>query len=236
MKHIDKVFKDKLYHQTAEVPANMWDKIAPAIEEKSGRGLLWFWLAGIATLLIGGLAYYYLTNNTDTNTAPTGPLAENITTLAAHSKTPQEKIAANTNQLQVTATNETLEKEIIAEAVINPTVSVKTKPAAIKAVVKTSPIVSKNTKVSEKVTSPEMKYGKPANLVITKSYISKEGSFIEKSNLSNRETDTEAGYNVFINNSEGLNAGALMRIVEPLENIPLPAFEKVLKKKTLIHI
>ena len=37
MKHIDKVFKDKLFYQSVEVPEDMWDKIAPALEEKSGR-------------------------------------------------------------------------------------------------------------------------------------------------------------------------------------------------------
>ena len=79
--------------------------------------------------------------------------------------------------------------------------------------------------------------GVPADLVITKSYVNKEGSVIKQSNLTDESGNEGPVYDVIINSeAKELNAGALLRIIEPLENIPLPAFQKELKKKTQIRI
>ncbi len=249
MKHIDKVFRDKLYNHEAQVPDGMWEKIAPALEEKSGRPLLWFWFAGILTLALGGLAYFMFANYQTTTT----PLATEITT-------PKEKnsiSAPQTINLEdskiVEVINDDLNKSI-SKAVsktnskenktkksssTKKTSSVSqatnTQSATLKSQASTSTKIDKaddqNTNlVFEETINTDNLYGKPANLVVTKSYISENGSIIKQSNLSSDKN--EPSYNVFIN-SEGLNAGALLRIVEPLENIPLPAFTKQVKKKII---
>lgn len=58
MKHIDNLFKEKLYNHEAPVPEGMWEKIAPIAEEESGRALLWFWFAGAFALILGGYGIY----------------------------------------------------------------------------------------------------------------------------------------------------------------------------------
>jgi len=252
MKHIDKVFKDKLYNQKAQVPDGMWEKIAPALEEKSGRSLLWFWFAGIVTLAIGGLAYLMYANYQ--NNPSTTPLAEEIsipeekTTISV----PQAMVIEDSNNstsnsdIKVDSPTENESKKTISKKNITkkPVQQVKTKAISQTSKSKSSPIVSKpssSTKVEikkdqntnlvfEETINTDNLYGKPANLVVTKSYISENGSIIKQSNLSSDKK--EPSYNVFIN-SEGLNAGALLRIVEPLENIPLPAFTKQVKKKII---
>ena len=232
MKHIDKVFREKLYHQKATVPDGMWDKIAPALEEKSGRSILWFWFAGIMTLIIGGIAYLLFTNY-QANNSSSAPLAAERPIQETQSSIAISQTLALTNPstFDQTESDKTNNDETIVE-------SLKLKKKITKAPVKKafttstekeSNINSKTT-VREKVNTDNL-YGKPANLVITKSYISDNGSIIEKSDLS-KGSGTEPSYNVFIN-SEGLNAGALLRIIEPLEKIPLP-FSTILKKKIIL--
>lgn len=234
MKHIDKVFKDKLFHRTAEVPDDMWDKIAPAIEENSGRALIWFWMAGILALLLGGMTYLYFTNSDSSLVLP-GPLAENVSTETTNSNTPTEKIDLIAEPVSVLDNSEKLVEKAPKKG--KPTTTKVTtrkvsskKPMETKTTEISESLGSIDSNVSNNQSTPEIKYGKPANLVITKSYISDKGSIIEKSKIGSTESEIE--YNVFIN-SEGLNAGTLMRIVEPLENIPLPAFQKPVKKKIL---
>ena len=59
MKQVDKHFRDHLSQHESEVPADMWSRIAPAIEEKTRRGLPFLWLiSGLALVLVGGMTYY----------------------------------------------------------------------------------------------------------------------------------------------------------------------------------
>lgn len=243
MKHIDKVFREKLYHQKAPVPDGMWDKIAPAIEDNSGRSILWFWFGGVLALLLAGLGYVLFTNS---GSVTSTPLA-----LEANKSNSLDLVATHSNlepvDTELSATPKT-KKEVLP--IVNTTNTPPKKTNTNKATeekatkAKTSSVKVSNTKVDRKPskaittvaarnTNTDNLYGKPANLVITKSYISEKGSFIEQSNTSNENSETAPSYNVFIN-SEGLNAGALLRVVEPLENIPLPAFTKTLKKKVTL--
>ena len=69
MKHIDNLFKEKLYNQEVQVPEGMWEKIAPIAEEESGRAMLWFWFAGVLALAIGGYGIYKMFDSS-ANDAP----------------------------------------------------------------------------------------------------------------------------------------------------------------------
>jgi len=219
MKHIDQVFKDKL----------------------------WFWITGGLAIILAGLGYYF----TQSADAPLkGPLAEATTTVVESAVIEQpttetastEVLAAATQEESMAVTTPQIEKVLVKQSkTIKPRVTTKATTA-----VSTSQIANYNqvkqvdraveTVSTSSVTSSVshaddlMKYGKPANLVITKSYINAEGAIIEKSDLSKDNEVSDPVYNVFIN-SEGLNAGAMMRVVEPLEKMPLPAFSKDLKKK-----
>ncbi|MFT4535372.1 MAG: hypothetical protein ACJA1A_001917 [Saprospiraceae bacterium] len=235
MKHIDKVFRDKLYNQKTTVPDGMWEKIAPALEENSGRSILWFWFAGILTLIIGGLAYLFLTNNHDANSS-TSPLAYEMPTKEIQIPAPAPHTLSYSDNLTNSSTNESDKNKIDKTIAVSPKLkknnSAQQKNSTIahtKTTIESASVEDKTVKVNNKVNTDDL-YAKPANLVITKSYISNNGSIIEKSNLSKDTKSSAPIYNVFIN-SEGLNAGALLRIIEPLENIPLPAFSTVLKKK-----
>lgn len=244
MKHIDKVFRDKLYNQKAPVPDGMWEKIAPALEEKSGRSILWFWFAGILTLLIGGISYLLLSNYLDTNSSGY-PLVTENPTQEAQPSTPisqaliTEELTIAESDLQLESKN-TQEIKTITDSPKpkrnNSTQQQSSTKTTVKQVIESNNLgKTKPNSASASIldTNTDNLYGKPANLVITKSYVSDKGSIIEKSNLSNDSAKSEPSYNVFIN-SEGLNAGALLRIVEPLENIPLPAFSQNLKKKIIL--
>ena len=243
MKHIDKVFKEKLYNQKAAVPDGMWEKIAPALEEKSGRSILWFWFAGILTLIIAGIAYLLFTNYQDANSSDStlametplqeiqtsNPISETLV-LSGDLKDPSTTDQLRSNKTQIdktTVESPKLKKNNSAQQKINTKVIVK------KTLATTSTDSNINNTTSNSEVNTDNLYGKPANLVITKSYLSDNGSIIEKSDLSKDTKNAEPSYNVFIN-SEGLNAGALLRIIEPLENIPLPAFSIDLKKKIIL--
>lgn len=239
MKHIDKVFRDKLYNQKATVPDGMWDKIAPALEEKSGRSILWFWFAGILTLLIGGISYLLLSNYLATNSSGY-PLAIESPAQETQTSNPISQ-ALITEELTKAETYQQLESQkshkvsSIGDSQKPKTTKSTQQKTSTKAPVKqVEPNNFSETNNNAKViANTDNQYGKPANLVITKSYVSDNGSIIEKSNHSNDSNKSGPSYNVFIN-SEGLNAGALLRIVEPLENIPLPAFTTGLKKKIIL--
>ena len=240
MKHIDKVFKEKLYNQKSPVPDDMWDRIAPALEDNSGRSILWFWFGGILALLLAGLGYVLFANADSNNDASTPLALATDKTDAIDSKYTHEEIAPIVNAKSITTTTkeDVLENtEIISIPVKKPTthktpksISSQTKETDTKGNIQST---KTHTVVSVENTNTDNLYGKPANLVITKSYISEKGSFIEQSNTTSENTAATPSYNVFIN-SEGLNAGALLRVVEPLENIPLPAFTKSLKKKIIL--
>ncbi len=238
MKHIDKVFKDKLYNHKTPVPDGMWDKIAPAIEDKPGRSILWFWFAGVIAVLLAGLGYLLFAN---------GGLGANVTPLALDSTNSTSEIIAvedissipTATQLpktekEISKTVELIDAESEKLKVSNTTEQPKYTPSSANTKV-SKPSVKLNEKIevvsakSDNRTNTDNLYGKPANLVITKSYVSEKGSVIEQSNTINQMSETPS-YNVFIN-SEGMNAGALMRVIEPLENIPLPAFTSPVKKK-----
>jgi hypothetical protein len=241
MKHIDKVFRDKLYNQKATVPEGMWDKIAPALEEKSARSILWFWFAGIMTLILGAIAYLLFTNYqaAKTNNIPLAAetqIEETLTPMSHHQTLALSDDLINTSKIDLT---ESIEKQNEVTSIGSPKLKKNTFPKKRKAktpkrktftpsTIEESKI---NTSVSEGISTENLQ-NKPASLVITKSYFSHEGSIIEKSDLNKGTENSETTYNVFIN-SEGLNAGALLRIIEPLENIPLP-FPTILKKKIIL--
>ena len=238
MKHIDKVFRDKLYNQKATVPDGMWDKIAPALEEKSGRSVLWFWFAGILALLIGGIAYLLLTDSQEAQST-TSPLAIEQSIEEKQSETNITQplaLAQQNNAIEPVIKQKQITKSVAKSNVSTSTKEVKTTSSTTQATANknnssaiTTSTKATTTQKAESVNTDNL-YGKPANLVITKSYLSDNGAFIEKSDLTKDTEKKQPSYNVFIN-SEGLNAGTLLRIVEPLENLPLPAFNFQLKKK-----
>lgn len=245
MKHIDKVFRDKFYNQKATVPDDMWDKIAPALEEKSGRSFLWFWFVGIMALTVGGIAYLLFTNyqaanpsnaplaaetpNQDNQTSNSIPHALALLDVSINSSATYQTISTKTENDELIVESPKLKKNISSQRkVISNTPQKKSFATSTD-----KPFNINSTLIVKEGLNTDNLYGKPANLVITKSYISDNGSIIEKSDLSNGAGNSEPSYNVFIN-SEGLNAGALLRIIEPLENIPLPAFSIILKKKIML--
>ncbi len=247
MKHIDELFKEKLYNHEAVVPEGMWEKIAPIAEEESGRAILWFWFAGLLALLLGGYGIYKMVYTNTSNPADPGNLvyqqeinnlSNNLVidnSLTIQSNTVEEKDNSQLELEKVTPDSE-LKKT-------SPFVSVNKKHSnkekhTISNTAKTIPIIESHTSqnISNTVESITNAVGIPANLVITKSYINKEGFVIKQSNLTDDSGNGGSVYDVIINSNskaKDLNAGALLRIMEPLKNIPLPAFEKKLKKKTL---
>ncbi|MDF1695844.1 MAG: hypothetical protein P1U56_08440 [Saprospiraceae bacterium] len=237
MKHIDNLFKEKLYNQEVPVPEGMWEKIAPIAEEETGRAMLWFWFAGLLTLLIGGYGIYKMLSTT-TNDTP------DPSTLVYNEQLPSESLTNEVLEPIVIDRNE--EAEILKETSIEkvekseaqPTLGVKkSEPLAART---STPTLGNNVKqiakssINNIVENIPDVGGQPANLVITKSYVNKEGAIITQSNLKAGLFNEDPVYDVIINSeAKDINAGALLRIVEPLENIPLPSFQKPLKKKVL---
>ena len=240
MKHIDKLFKEKLHDHEVLVPEGMWEKIAPIAEEESGRALLWFWFAGILTLLIGGYGIYKLAQSTDNTPQDPGTLVYNNETSVSQSTSPQATLVLNDIESVSTSatedTNEDVKEDQASETTnVNPTENTVTKAKKPTRKVKSQEkSIDTKKSISNTVENIPNAEGIPVDLVITKSYISKEGSVIRQSNLTDNSGNEEPVYDVIINSeAKELNAGALLRIVEPLENIPLPGFQKTLKKKTL---
>jgi len=245
MKHIDKVFKDQLQNHEMNVPEGMWEKIAPAIEKDSGRGVLWFWLAGILAVALAGALYFAMNSSSSTsqmvdNQQPDENqtnVVENTLAIQQETSNPIEEndienvMTVNTVETTVASTNHQKRSSVTHS---NPKTIEETKKPVAKTVQKTSVATLVNSTV-ENTDSDVSFQGKPANIVITKSFISDNGAMIEKSNLNtNGTTTTSPKYNVFIN-SEGLGAGALMRIVDPVESIQLPYLKNTLKKKVVKH-
>jgi len=271
MKHIDKLFKEKLYNHEVVVPEGMWEKIAPIAEEESGRAILWFWFAGLLALLLGGFGIYNMiitdnTNPTDPgslvleNEAPNpsfelvdNSLAKNINT---QKETKLSNVRSEPTSVEVEESKientETAKPEVKTEATptqvvetSNPIIAPLNEQDAISAeedaqLNNNSQTVSSSVKIpssttqsiSNTVESINTGVGIPANLVITKSYVNSEGSVIKRSNLTKQSGKEDPVYDVILNSEEkDLNAGALLRIIEPIQNIPLPAFQKKLKKK-----
>lgn len=242
MKHIDRVFKEKLANQEASVPEGLWEKIAPEIQEKSRRGLLWFWIVGIIALMMISGILWYTTDSTNNTTATTQPLSQAIEQGVSTSENTSTAISSVTNtenkdlmqseehstkveDSQTSTSNTTASVATTLETSIN-----KTNTTTANQQVKTYANTNQAANIEASLEDDIMKYAKPANLVITKSVISDSGSIIKKSNFNDTQGKTPA-YNVFIN-SNGLGAGAT-RLVEPLGGLPLPAFENGLKKKTI---
>ncbi len=202
MKQIDKLFRDKLSNHEVNVPEHLWNKIEPHVSKEVKRGLFWYWISGIAFLLIAG--YLLLSNNKN----EISPVTTTTTTLvSADILVDDDAIIELSDNIITTETNSGQAKK------------------------NSSPnITSQNSKLS-KITSrsEEMKMGqgKPANLKITKTYIEND-----KSVISQMSSNNELNYNVVLINTEGkVNAKTLMRIIEPVQEIVLPAFNKNLKKK-----
>ena len=240
MKHIDKLFKERLHDHEVLVPEGMWEKIAPIAEEESGRALLWFWFAGILALLIGGYGIYKLTQSADDTPQDPGTLVYKNENSISQIESPQATLALNDLESVSTPATSDSESDIKEDRTsettnVNPiekTVK-KAKKATLKIKSQDQSIDTKKS-ISNTVENISNAEGIPVDLVITKSYISKEGSVIRQSNLTDNSGNEEPVYDVIINSeAKELNAGALLRIVEPLENIPLPGFQKTLKKKTL---
>lgn len=240
MKHIDNLFKEKLYNHEVTVPEGMWEKIAPIAEEESGRAILWFWFAGLLALLLGGYGIYKTVySNAETPSdqgtlvyesqdAMTTPALDVDNSIIMESNSVSENIVSNGNiedvQMAQNSQSTKLNKSITGKSSktnIDSNTNAQSTPNY------TLPDISNTV---ENITNVG---GNPANLVITKSYTNKEGSVIKQSNLTEEFGNEGPVFDIIINSEVNkFNAGALLRIIEPLENIPLPAFEKELKKKT----
>jgi len=251
MKHIDKLFKEQLYDHEVAVPDGMWEKIAPIAEEETGRAILWFWFAGLLALLLGGLGIYkaYKASQPD----PIDPNAlvyeetpqqNNTASLHYTSERVDNEINSAAQSTAKITTNQVFENPQPMRSESSLIETSKTKDSGEKAKAsKTKKLASKQAKnidpvepISNTVENIGNVTGVPANLVITKSYINEEGSIIKQSNLKDGSKNNNPVYDVIINSeAKDLNAGALLRIIEPLENIPLPAFQKTLKKKSLVQ-
>lgn len=251
MKHVDKLFKEKLYNHEVVVPEGMWEKIAPIAEEESGRAILWFWFAGILALLLGGFGIYKMVNASITNPTDPGTLVYNdietpepktnfaLTNNFDQSNDIQQEQSDSKAEYTYTDAN-TEETELVNTIAKNTKPKIKdiptTKTKPFKSAspnISTAPPVVKEQDIQNTVESISNVGGTPVSLVITKSYINKEGSVIKQSNLTEESGNEEPVFDIIINSqTKELNAGALLRIIEPLENIPLPAFQKQLKKKT----
>ena len=252
MKHIDKIFKEKLYNHESEVPEGMWEKIAPIAEEESGRAILWFWFAGLLTLLLGGLGIYKMTSESLDTTIDPSTLVQD-----SQDSNQSTDLVVDNSLMTEEATNTQKEIDLTEEVVETSTVSNTSTsnidvvestptPPSTKVIVNEAPkkptlvqsaptFTSSTSDIFSNIveTIPNVE-GTPANLVITKSYINNAGSIIKQSNLSDESANEGPVYDVIINSeAKDLNAGALLRIIEPLENIPLPAFQKKLKKKNI---
>lgn len=259
MKHIDKVFKDKLYNHETPVPEGMWEKIAPAIEDNSGRSIFWMWFVGILALIMGSLiAYTVISSNPEESS---DPLANNMEHNSDRSSIPDNKdydlqVSPILNQVDMdndeeviqsnaASVQKAIEVSTVESASNLETVDVFKQVDGVSALVASEYSEIKGSKANQLAASSnqidrqseskatDIVTGTPANLLITKSFKNGAGSFVKQSNVT-EEADKPI-YNVFIN-SEGLNAGALMRIIEPLQNIPLPAFENSLKKKITTNL
>jgi len=68
MKQVDKHFSEKLKNHESEVPADMWDRIAPALEKESKRPLpfMWFLVSAGVLLFSGGAFWWTAQNSLDT--------------------------------------------------------------------------------------------------------------------------------------------------------------------------
>ncbi|MEM9547760.1 MAG: hypothetical protein AAGA77_17390 [Bacteroidota bacterium] len=250
MKHIDKLFKEKLYHHEVEVPEGMWEKIAPIAEEESGRAILWFWFAGLIALLLGSYGMYKIITASNQEILPNTLVYQNEINDTQNSQVVDNNLTINQDQNNLTPENElaTALEEVNAEIKRNKSMGMAesnqqeafhakkqttTKASSHKTEQKpiiqstSSPIISNTV---ERITNV---VGVPADLVITKSYVNKDGSVIKQSNITDETGNNGPIYDVIINSeAKDLNAGALLRIIEPLEDIPLPAFQKGIKKKT----
>lgn len=254
MKHIDKVFRDKLYNHETPVPEGIWEKIAPAIEDNFGRSIFWMWFVGILALILGSAIAYTVISSSPGESFD--PLAKNIDNSSDQSSISEEEeydlhVSSIPMEINIDNDEEAIQPKEATAAKANKVITVESasdletvegfqQVDEISALVASEDSEINGSKANELAASSnqidrqseskakDIVTGTPANLLITKSYINGAGSFVEQSNVT-EEIDKPV-YNVFIN-SEGLNAGALMRIIEPLQSIPLPAFEKPLKKK-----
>ena len=248
MKHIDKLFKEKLYNHEVEVPEGMWEKIAPIAEEESGRAILWFWLAGLMALLLGGYGIYKTATSTNQDILPSTLVYQSETNSPTNQQGVENHLTINTDQSQekdeLAAELEEVNAEIErskSNLKINRNKQI-TNQSRSQSSEELSTKISEQSPIIESTTSPIIGntveritnvVGVPADLIITKSYVNKDGSVIKQSNLTEDSGNEGPVYDVIINSeAKELNAGALLRVVEPLENIPLPAFQKGLKKKT----
>ena len=241
MKHVDKLFKERLYNHEVVVPEGMWEKIAPIAEEESGRALIWFWLAGILALAIGGYGIYKMATSAestpqdpgtlvydDTPQTPTIQLEDQLASLTTN--LPENQDALNSSKSTGNSYAE-MNEDMSSD---NANSSLNNRVKSAQKIKTQKQKVKPQEPISNTVENIPNAVGIPANLVITKSYMSKEGSVIRQSNLTDNSGIEDPVYDVIINSeAKELNAGALLRIIEPLENIPLPGFQKTLKKKTL---
>lgn len=243
MKHIDKLFKDNLYNHEAPVPEGMWEKIAPIAEEEKGRAILWFWFAGILALTLGGFGIYKLLNS-NTTIDPSTLVLESDTQTQSNEVLAIESMSIPSIENQEEAEELDIDSKMNTESITS-TPSPSTQKKAINTKKSAKPIVKKvkshtpstSSNISNTIENIENVQGVPANLVITKSYINKEGSIIKQTNSSDIIGNDNTVYDVIINSeAKDVNASALLRIVEPLENIPLPLLNKELKKKNLEKI
>jgi len=227
------------------------------IDKLSGRAILWFWLTGLVTLLIGGYGIYKMITSNNTTTNPTTLVYQNTNEELPNNKTVDNSLINQSTELnendELAAELSKINTEIeTAKTNTNQPKTGKVKSSESKTIAKTS-LASNSTSIEQTIGSSSKAsavesisntvetisntVGVPANLVITKSYINKDGSVIKQSDLNSETGDESPVYDVIINSeAKELNAGALLRIIEPLENIPLPAFQKTLKKKTQITI
>lgn len=226
MKHIDKVFGDQLRGHSVDVPEGLWDRLEGSMDEKPTRGVIWYWMAGLCMLLISTSTYLYVVNY------ETAIVDES---LATHMTKDQISITANKRQKVKTTNDNNQDVSTITEQYY-----VKEQPKAepvanLESNTRRASSINRNRNIHTIAPLPSEKtsintQGKPANLTITKSYISDAGSVITQEELNTEENAPK--YDVLINaSSEAVHAGTLLRIIQPPAEITLPAFVKPLKKK-----
>lgn len=111
MKQVDKYFKDKLHQHESAVPADMWDRIAPALEEKSDKVRPIFWLLSSAGLImVAGLLALLLSGEQVDNEAGI---------IEAEAMPISQGLTQHIDTDQIAATEETATQSENVEAVFN---------------------------------------------------------------------------------------------------------------------
>jgi len=126
MKQVDKHFKTHLEHHESNVPEDMWSRIAPALEEKSRRGIPLLWLfSGIGLLLVGSLGYMAFSTDGSTPTSSSTEPSDGTT---------QEVIASANIESDAAAQYELAEHATISQGAVLETQAKQNQSSNVQAV------------------------------------------------------------------------------------------------------